>query len=429
VIDKELQAVHPNAPWMWQKDWIEGRIHCHSGSVTILSWVMALLWNGFMWPMLFILWGDPDKSAMAKVIALFCAVGLGLLVWAIRNTLGWFRFGTSFFELTSNPGVIGGALEGYVHTRLKKRPEAPTQITLRCARLITTRERRPRGTATTASESATNRTTTRAETLWLAGRKIAPGQIVQGARGLAIPINIQIPTDLESTDSSNPDDQITWTLGVSCDLPGVDFETAFSVPVFVTDESRPDLTQEVVDEAAEEAGLLSQPQDRGASWVPPVVVRWTARGGVEYTFRPATSLKTAVGVSLLTVAVCIGSAVLWVWLEEAGPFALIPAVLGVLLLLATAVVWTFKSRVLIEHGMVSVRKSLLGIPRNWKVPFSDVKAVRVQREIVEGLDEKDMDWQIIVERYSEEGEVVLGGTFANRAEAVRVADEMEKLIL
>jgi len=428
MIDKKLQAAHPDAPWMWRKDWVEGRLHSHSGSITVISWIMALLWNGFSWPVLLILWGDPEKSAMAKVIAFFCLVGIGLLVWAIRSTLAWFRFGTSVFELASNPGVIGGTLEGHVHTRLRKRPEAPVQITLRCTRHITTRERRPRGIASTESETATSRTRTTTETLWLTGRKIAPGEIVQGARGLAIPIDIQIPSDLESTDASDPDDQITWTLGVSCDLPGVDFETAFSVPVFVTDKSRPDLTQKMVDEAAEEAGLLSQPPDPGTSWVPPVVVRWTARGGVEYTFRPATSLKTAVGVSLLTVAVCAGSALLWVWLEEAGPFALIPAVFGVLLLLATAVVWTFKSRVLIEHGTVAVRKSLLGIPRKWKVPFTDVKAVRVQREIVEGLEEKDMDWEIMIERYSEEDEVDLGATFADRAEAVGIAEEMETLI-
>jgi len=417
-----------DAPWLEKKEWAEGKIRSQTGSVAILVWVIALLWNGLIWPVLVLLWGDPDKSGMVKVLVMFCVVGVLLLFWAIRDTLVWFRFGTSVLELDSIPGVIGGALEGRVQTRMKTRPKGPVQVTLSCGRRVTTRERMTTSEERRDGSNSRERTVVRTEPLWQGGCKLQPEAMFQGARGLTIPVRIEIPSGLSGTDSTDPNDQIAWTLGVTADLPGVDFGAAFSVPVFETEESRPDLTREMIDQTAEERGLLSQPSDPGTSWVPPVSVRWTSRGGVEYTFRPATSLKVAVGVSMLTVAVCAGSAWLWVWLEEAGPFALVPAAFGALLLIATAVVWTFKSRVLVEGEAIKVRKSLLGIPRTMEIPFSDIKAVRVQRSLVEGLAEEDLDWEIVIERYSQEETKDLGATFAVRSDAVKIADEIDNLI-
>lgn len=423
-----MAVQHDDAPWLGRSEWVEGKIGSQTGSVTTLLWVFALLWNGLLWPVVILLWDEPGKSVMLKVLALFCVVGALLLFSAIKNTLAWFRFGTSVFELASIPGVIGGSLDGRVQTRLKNRPDAPIQVTLSCARRVTKREWRRTHDNRGPGSDTRDRTRVTTETLWQGGCRVPPEALARETRGIAIPVRIEIPSGLHETDSSDPNNEIIWTLGVTADLPGVDFGAAFSVPVFETEDSRSDLTQEIIDQSAEDRGLLSQPTDSGTSWVPPVSVRWTAQGGVEYTFRPATSLKVAVGVTLLTVAVCAGSAWLWVWLEEAGPFALIPAAFGALLLIATAVVWTFKSRVLIEGEAITIRKSFLGIPRSWEVAFSDVKEIRVQRSLVEGLAEEDLDWEIVIDRYSEEETKELGATFAIRAEAVKIADEIETLI-
>ena len=417
-----------DAPWLRNEEWAAGKIRSQTKSVAIFVWVLALLWNGFLWPVLALVWGDPDKTAMIKIVAVFCLVGVLLLFWALRETAAWFRFGTSIFELTSIPGLVGGALEGRIRTRLKKRPTSPVQLTLSCSRRVTTTEIRDPSERTRGVSSPRERTCVTTEPQWRGGCKVPPESLSREPDGLTIPVRIAIPSGVPGSDDSDPDDRIVWTLGATADLPGVDFGAAFSVPVFETRDSRHDLTQEMIDEAAEAQGLLSQPPDPGASWAPPLLVRWNERGGVEYTFRPATSLKVAVGVSLLTVGVCAGTAWLWVWLEEAGPFALIPAIFGGLLLLATAVVWTFKSRVILEGETMTIRKSLVGIPRTWKIPFSDIRTIRVQRDLVEGLDEKDLDWEIVIDRTSEVGETSLGASFAVRADAVAVADEIEGLV-
>jgi len=415
VIDRNLEAANPDSPWMWRKDWIEGRIRAQTGPTTLLAWVTALLWNGFTWPLLAALWGDPGRRAMVKVILLFCLCGIVLLLWAITNTLRWLRFGTPVFEMASNPGVIGGTLEGQVHTRVAARPEKPLQATLTCVRRVVTHTRRRGGT------------TVNTELLWQGGRRIAPQELVVGPRGLSIPIRIQIPSDLRSTDISEPADQIIWTLGVLGVLPGVDLDAQFTVPVFVTEDSRPGVTQEMVDDDAEQEDALVRPAARGASFETPVVVRWTPRGGVEYTFRLEVSLKVAIQVTLVAVVVSTGSVLLWIWLGEAGPFALVPGFLGALLLLASAVIWTFSSRVLIEDGTIRVRKSVLGIPRRRQVPFADVKAVTAERQTVEGANEGNRDWEVKIERYSGEP-VDIGASFARRGDAKRIAEEIEKLI-
>ncbi|MCP4663685.1 MAG: hypothetical protein GY856_50515 [bacterium] len=415
---EDRQASHPDAPWLWREDWAQGRIRCHSRSLAFLSWTMAVLWNGFSWAVVVLLWDDPEKQLMVKVLLLFGVVGLGILAWAVHSTLAWFRFGSSVFELASNPGVIGGTLEGRIRTRLGNRPAAPVDLTLSCMRRIVERY---------SGSGSGRRTSTRTELLWQGGRRVAPGELQPGREGLSIPVHLHIPFGLRDTDTSDPRHQIIWNLGATSDIPGVDFSAEFTVPVFTTGDSQPELTEERVDELTEQEGALAQPVDHGTSWVPPVVVRPTAGGGAEYTFRYPATLKTALSVTVTALVLSAGSALLGFWLGEAWPFALLPGTLAALTLLATAVLWTFKSRVVVDGGEIRVRKSVLWIPRFWRVPYAEVRAVRVKKVKVEGVKEKDREWELKLDRSV--GETLdLGATIPNRADAVGIAEDIKRLI-
>ena len=162
------------------------------------------------------------------------------------------------------------------------------------------------------------------------------------------------------------------------------------------------------------------------SRVSPVTIRPTRGGGMEYVFRIGVPLKMAIGLIFLTVLFSAGSVGLYLWLGEMGPFAVIPGSIGLLLLTATIVVWTFKSRVLIEDGLVTVRKSVLGIPVSWRIPFSEISQVRVRHEEIDGVKEKDRNWEIEIER-KEGKSVELGASIRERSEAVRLAEEIQKL--
>jgi len=39
---------------------------------------MAVLWNGFTWTWMILIWGDPEEEAVVKVLWFFCLIGLGL---------------------------------------------------------------------------------------------------------------------------------------------------------------------------------------------------------------------------------------------------------------------------------------------------------------------------------------------------------------
>ncbi len=407
------------AGWLQREDWARGRVRCHSRTMTFVSWVMAVLWNGFSWSVVALLWGDPDKQSMLKVVMLFAAVGLLILVWAVYNTLAWYRFGTSVLELAAIPGVVGGTLEGRILTRLQRRPEAPLHLTLSCLR---------RSETCHSSSSSGSRTSVRTELLWQGGRVVAPGELMPGRGGLSIPVRLHVPYGLRDSDESEPAHQIVWNLSATGALPGVDFSAEFTVPVFTTADSDPELSEERVDELTEQDGALAQPVDRGTCWTQPVIVRPTPAGGAEYTFRYPATLKTALMVSVTGVVLSSGSTALGLWLGEAWPFALLPGSLGALALLASAVVWTFKSRVVIDGDEIRMRKSVLGIPRFWRVPYAEVTAVRIKRTAVEGVKQEEQDWELKVDR-SQGEEVDLGATIPNRADAARLAEDIKRLVL
>jgi hypothetical protein len=188
-------------------------------------------------------------------------------------------------------------------------------------------------------------------------------------------------------------------------------------------------TEERVDEMAQrerQVGYLSEPL-RAKSRVSPVTIRPTRGGGMEYVFRINAPFKMALGLTLLAVLVSAGSVGLYLWLGEMGPFAVLPGIIGLLLLLATIVIWTFKSRVLIEDGLVTVRKSVLGIPLSRRIPFSEISQVRVRHQELEGVKEKDKDWEIEID-LKEGPSVKLGASIRERTEAVGLAETIQRMI-
>jgi hypothetical protein len=419
MAERDVETSPVDAPWMRRKDWACGRIRSVGVAQIVLLWIMAGLWNGFMLTLMIVFWDDPEKKDMLKVLSFFCLIGLCLLVWAVRRTWAWLRFGGSVLELASTPGVIGGTLEGQIQTGVQIVPTKPMQLVLSCIR----ETRVERGTRSNRENDITR------DTLWETDRSVSVGRLTQGPRGLAIPVRIAIPYGLPSSDDSDMDNRIRWQLVVFCDLPGIDFRADFQVPVFVTADSKSDWTEQKVDEMVQqerEAEPSSEPP-RAGSWVSPVMVRPTQTGGMEYVFRLDASFKMALGLTLAAVLICAGSVGLYLWLGELGPFAVLPGILGLLFLLASVVIWTFKSRVLIEGDSVTVRKSVLGIPRIWRIPFSQVSGVRVRHEQVEGVKEKDRDWEIEIDRKGE-APVKLGASIRERPEAVRLAEEMRAQI-
>jgi len=56
-------------------------------------------------------------------VLVFPALGVGFLIWAIRETLRWKEFGNTYFELATVPYTLGRELHGTIQTRFPHVPD------------------------------------------------------------------------------------------------------------------------------------------------------------------------------------------------------------------------------------------------------------------------------------------------------------------
>lgn len=259
--------LHPHAPWMWNPDWADGVIASGSRSAMVGLWVFAVLWNAISTPLLFALPGELEKGNKAILIGLlFPLVGLGLLIAAVRATLAWLKYGRTDFVMKSVPGVIGGGLAGAI--RIPRPQTFEDDITLRLVnyRLITT-------------GSGKNRST-REVPIWRREHTV-PRSAVHAGRHTLIPVQFTIPHSCRTWDE---DERVKWRLEVSAPTPGLDLSSTFDVPVFVTPDSDPGITEETIGDpevsaeavaAAAQASRVRVRQLAGALEldVPPAIVR------------------------------------------------------------------------------------------------------------------------------------------------------------
>ena len=231
----QLQAQHPGEPWLWREDWASGLIQSTDRATVLGAWIFALFWNGVSSFVFFVVPQELAKGNKGVIIALiFPVIGVALLVWAVRATIRWRKFGQSVFKMISVPGVIGGGLAGGIQIPHKLHASEGVRVRLVCLQRVTT-------------GSGKNRSTTE-NVLW-EDEKVITKDPVSDPRHTVVPVFFQIPPGWPATDSEG-NQTIVWRLEAKAKVPGVDYFAQFEVPVFVTEKSRtsaeplPDLTQQ-----------------------------------------------------------------------------------------------------------------------------------------------------------------------------------------
>ncbi len=232
--EKAAQAAHPDQPWLTRPEWSSGRISPQLGRKAAMLWVFALFWNAISSPILFFL---PEEIAdkhnyLALIGLLFPAVGAGILAWAIRATLMYRRFGRSYLNLSTLPGVVGGRLQGELVLVGDIAALDRIDVTLKCVRTVTTQS---------GDSSDTNH-----HTLWgdtQTHDNIAPRY---GETEVRLPVDFQIPYTCEPCDDGDSNNRVHWQLTADADIPGVNLGLCLEVPVYRTADS-----DEAVGEAPE----------------------------------------------------------------------------------------------------------------------------------------------------------------------------------
>ncbi len=257
--------------WRGKAEWRDNHIRSNARTAQWVAWGFALLWNAISAPVAFVL---PDELAKGNhavlVAALFPLVGAGLLVFAIRATLQWRRFGPTLLSLDPFPGAIGGDVGGAVEVRIPYNPSHRFEATLTCTHVYTTR--------------SGNKTRTNHDVLWQDTQQAATET---GMRGMRVRFHFQVPDELPQSEERSRNYH-EWSVQLRAELPGVDFDRRFDIPVFATGERRTSSAAVRREPAAE----ISAPPEST------VRVRETG-GGLELHYPLFRNAKVGVGVLII----------------------------------------------------------------------------------------------------------------------------------
>ena len=340
---KRMMAESPNEPWTWNRQWAEGRIESGSKARMAFALFFAILWNAIAIPAPFLAWSaiteEGEKGAL--LVFLFPFVGLFLIVWAVREVIRHRKFGVSVLELESTPGVIGRGIRGDVYLNAPIAPYEGFTAKLVCVRRVTT-------------GSGKNRSTSE-RIQWQ-----EESQILDSRREFnrtVIPIAFAIPPDARESDSSNSRDELVWRVEVTADVPGVDFDAKFDVPVFRTSESDKPLSEHESKQYGATIGAEQYEQPRDSK----IMVSERPRG-VEIYFPPARNPGAAAG---LTAFLLIWSGVIVVLFLVDAPlvFPVVFGLFGLLLLFAAMQMWLGMCRVELSSHSATVTRGFAFAPR------------------------------------------------------------------
>jgi len=388
-------------PWLRREDWANGHIISSARPAAIGAWIFAVCWNLLSLPVLVILLSEWIKSRNNTLLIglLFPAIGIGLIVWAIRVTTRWLEFGDSVFEIASVPGVVGGALQGTIRLTQPVRTTDGFSVKLSCVNRVTT-------------GSGKNRSTSE-RVLW------TDDQHVEAGLGDRVKVAFYIPDDCRETSSEDPDNLVLWRLKVTAKNAGVGYASRFEVPVF--------RVAQTPQQIAEAKAVLSHEQASTESYQPAansrIRVRPTSGGGQEFYFPPMRNVGSGFG---LIVFFAIWSASFWFLVHAKAPM-LFPIVWGFFDLLIFAGVLHFltgATRVVADSSGLTITKRMAGVARTQLIPAADVADIKTRIGTTTG---QTAYLNIAVVR-RDGGETVAGSAIRDSQEAHWLAAQMLKSV-
>jgi len=202
--------------WQARAEWHDNRIRSSARSTLWSAWGFALFWNAISSPIPFFLPAELARgNQLAWIAVIFPLIGFGLLVYAIRQTLNWRRFGRTLLEMDPFPGAIGADVGGMVELKLAYHSSYLFVVTLTCQHAYRRRSR--------------NGSQTVRDVKWQDEQR---AEVRAGMQGTRLHFLFHPPAELPES-SAGHDSWDEWTVQVSANLPGTDFERSWEVPVFI----------------------------------------------------------------------------------------------------------------------------------------------------------------------------------------------------
>lgn len=401
---QRLQAEHPAEPWLWRTDWAQGRANSKTRTSMLSGWVFAIFWNAISMPIAFLVvpTAARQRGPIAYLGLIFPAVGVLLLIYAIRRTIAFFEFGNTYFEMSSVPGVVGRELNGQIQARFPHSPDHGVHLRLSCVHRVTT--------------GSGNSQSTTENIMWRDEADLASGQLCPGPNGTTIAVHFGIPLDAQATEKRSAGDEFVWVLEALADVPGVDYHDIFEVPVFRTPQTP---TQAEAEKFA--APEPARPVTRPVAVT--IEVRQTAEG-TEFYFPAARNKSFAASVTAFLLI--FGSVTYFLIYHAPILFALAFGFFSLLLLYITIQQWCGTTRVVIGSGGVTLQTGLLGGGKVQRIALSEIASIsdRItsQQGGATGIPYYDIDLTL-----RDGKKLALGRSVRDKHETEWLVEEMRRL--
>lgn len=239
---RKLARAHPDEPWLHNPDWAEGILRPSSLDIwAAITKPLAIYWNAVSLPVAVVAFPalvGPHWGA-AALNMLYPLAGAGLIALAVHSARARRRWGRSHLELDTLPGVIGGHLRGTLVIVGDVHGLDRVHVSLKCTKY------EGRGDDTRVSVLHEDR------------RSHDDLGASFGERELRLPVEFQIPGSCAPT-GDDKRVRVVWQLSVRGSTPGPDLSLKFDVPVFVTDETDPNLGKSAELRAVDNAVVLDE---------------------------------------------------------------------------------------------------------------------------------------------------------------------------
>lgn len=226
------------AEWQSRKGWESPRIKSDAGKGVWVIWLFALVWNAISTPLVFILPAELQRENYAALFGLlFPLVGLFLLYRAIKVTLEFRRFGRVVYSMDPFPGGIGGHVGGHIQVNnleyRRAREARVLSVKLECIYSY-------------VSGSGKNRS--RRESIKWAQQ--GQPKIENAIEGVNLSFRFDVPESLPQADIEQSGAYHFWRLGINADIPGIDLDRNYNIPVFATGETALNVSHDISAQAA-----------------------------------------------------------------------------------------------------------------------------------------------------------------------------------
>lgn len=211
----KLMTEFPGQPWMYRRDWREGRIVLSNRSAIIVAAAGTLFLAFVVIPLFRVLSSNaPFLKIVSAAFVIFWLLFVRIL-WINRH------WNQSILELRTLPGRIGGTFEAVALIPARKPLPTTVKAKLTCLQY----SKRPSGLSNTIWVSAqTLPVTLSPATEFQGDRSVSEEQIIRVPLIFEIPANGPLPFNRRR--------RIFWQLTVSPSEPGTLLEAWFEVPVY-----------------------------------------------------------------------------------------------------------------------------------------------------------------------------------------------------